>query len=142
MFIGDEFAARSLDFLEDNNITHIVNAKGPGGQNYHEKDDNFTYFYFGVCKLSSDHAKLTSHKAVLNAFEPVHSFIDAALAAGKSVLVHCAAGAHRAGTTGVSYMMRAAQLTFKDAYMMAKKVRPVVDPFGSLKQLLLKLEKA
>ena len=36
MYIGDEFAAKSLDFLEANNISCIVNAKGPGGQIYHD----------------------------------------------------------------------------------------------------------
>jgi protein-tyrosine phosphatase len=43
----------------------------------------------------------------LNFFKPCHDFIDEALKRGENVMVHCLAGAHRAGTTGVSYMMKA-----------------------------------
>jgi hypothetical protein len=42
----------------------------------------------------------------MNAFvNPLFDFIDAALAAGGSVLIHCLAGAHRAGTTGITCLM-------------------------------------
>ena len=37
--------------------------------------------------------------------------IENALENGHNVMVHCLAGAHRAGTTGISYMMRGAKLS-------------------------------
>jgi protein-tyrosine phosphatase len=52
-------------------------------------------------------APLDTPYEVLDFFHEVHSFIDEALESGKNVMVHCLAGAHRAGTTGVSYMMKA-----------------------------------
>ena len=47
-------------------------------------------------------------------------------------MVHCLAGAHRAGTTGVSYMMKAGKMGFNEALRVAKTQRPVVDPMGEL----------
>ena len=58
------------------------------------------------------------------------------------MLVHCLAGAHRAGTTGVSFMMRQGRLDAATAIKLAKVLRPVVDPFGQLHELLVRLEKA
>lgn len=75
-------------------------------------------------------------------FEPCHDFISEALEKGENVMVHCLAGAHRAGTTGVSYMMRAGNLKYSDARRIAKQRRSVVDPFANLEQLLIRLEKA
>ena len=65
-------------------------------------------------------------------FEPCHDFIDKALDQGKNVMVHCLAGAHRAGTTGVSYMMKVGNLKYADARKIAKQRRSVVDPFANL----------
>ena len=57
-------------------------------------------------------------------------------------MVHCLAGAHRAGTTGVSYLMKKGQMKYLQARMLAKKIRPVVDPFAGLEELLNTLEAA
>ena len=51
-------------------------------------------------------------------------------------MVHCLAGAHRAGTTAVSYMMKAGGLGYEDARKVARKCRPVIDPCGQLEKLL------
>lgn len=43
---------------------------------------------------------------ILLAFvEPLFEFIEAAIARGDSILIHCLAGAHRAGTTGVACLV-------------------------------------
>lgn len=44
-------------------------------------------------------------KAVPAFVTPLFAFIDSALANNSSVLVHCLAGAHRAGTTGCLCLM-------------------------------------
>lgn len=72
----------------------------------------------------------------MNFLHPVHTFIDSCLERGENVMVHCLAGAHRAGTTGVSYMMKASGLGYEEARMVARKCRPVVDPCGQLEKLL------
>ena len=87
-------------------------------------------------------APLDTPMDVLEFFSEVHNFIDEALNNGQNVMVHCLAGAHRAGTTGVSYMMKAGKMSFNEALRVAKTQRPVVDPMGELGNLLLKLESA
>ena len=57
---------------------------------------------------------------VIEFFNEVHTFIDEALDNGKNVMVHCLAGAHRAGTTGVSYMMKAGKMSVNEALRVAK----------------------
>ena len=57
-------------------------------------------------------------------------------------MVHCLAGAHRAGTSGVSAVMRFMRLSAPQAVMYVKERRPIVDPIGSFPDLLRKLEKA
>ena len=72
-------------------------------------------------------------------FAPAHTFIDKALEQGQNVMVHCLAGAHRAGTTGVSYMMKAGRMNYTDAVRVAKSQRPAVDPIHRLEESLIKL---
>ena len=43
---------------------------------------------------------------------PMFAFIEEAIAGGESVLVHCLAGAHRAGTTGCACLVHFAGLHF------------------------------
>ena len=85
-------------------------------------------------------ADLETPEQILGFFSSCHNFIDQALDEGKHVMVHCLAGAHRAGTTGVSYMMKQGHMSYKNAVSVAKQQRPVVDPIGHLEQLLLRLE--
>ena len=67
---------------------------------------------------------------------PLFAFIDSALAEGASVLVHCLAGAHRAGTTGCLCLMHYANLDVATAIASAKSLRPIIDPMGHLRELL------
>ena len=57
-------------------------------------------------------------------------------------MVHCLAGAHRAGTTGVSYVMKAADLGFRQALKITQKRRPIVQPIGGFDELLGHLDAA
>lgn len=44
-------------------------------------------------------------KIIVDFFMDMFRFIENALNEGQSVLVHCLAGAHRAGTTGIATLM-------------------------------------
>lgn len=57
-------------------------------------------------------APLDTVEEILAFIKPAHDFIDRALEGGANVMVHCLAGAHRAGTTGVSYMMKAGKMSY------------------------------
>jgi len=71
---------------------------------------------------------------------PLITFVDGALAKGENVLVHCLAGAHRAGTTGCLLLMYKAGMPRMEAIRSAKKLRPVIDPIGGLPELLKRYE--
>jgi protein-tyrosine phosphatase len=85
---------------------------------------------------------LDSDEAVLAYFQRCHGWIQEALSGGNGVLIHCLAGAHRAGTTGVSWLMHAAEMDRATATAAAQQLRNVVNPFGHLVGILEKLEAA
>jgi len=48
---------------------------------------------------------METDEGVLRFFNPIFSFVEQQTELGNSILIHCLAGAHRAGTTGVSWLM-------------------------------------
>eukprot|EP01048_Picozoa_sp_COSAG05_P001801 COSAG05_NODE_63_length_22889_cov_41.986617_15_plen_202_part_00 len=140
VFIGNQTAARSESLLKARGITYIVNCQDLTAPNFHEKNPDFSYCRFPVAHWFK-HATETPQE-VLAYYRPVHSFIEQALAAGNGVLIHCLAGAHRAGTTGVSWLMHVANMDQAAATAAAKAQRQVVNPFGHLLEILAKLESA
>ena len=82
-------------------------------------------------------------------------FIDMTISRGGSVLVHCLAGAHRAGTTGTICLLHFGGLSAKQAQakfllglleaiimtssllqMTAKTLRPIIELIGDFPELL------
>ena len=74
--------------------------------------------------------------------QQLFDFVEAALAAGSSVLIHCLAGAHRAGTAGIACLMHLGALDAKSATATAKLARPAICPIGDFPALLKLLETA
>ena len=64
------------------------------------------------------------------------------LAEGRSVLIHCLAGAHRAGSAGIACLMRLEGLDLAAATARAQAARPIIDPIHYLSLLLTQLEQA
>ena len=82
-------------------------------------------------------------QSVLDFLSPLFTFVDAALKSGRSILVHCLAGAHRAGTTGVLLLMRYSGMNdVEQAIFAAKKLRRIIDPIGMLPELLKRYSQA
>lgn len=134
----------NLAKLEAHEIFNIINVKGMNQDTkLHFKDDaRFRYLHFHLQGCEERKSTLKTAADIISFFEPMHSFIDEGLAKGQNVMVHCLAGAHRAGTAGVSYMMYAAQLSYKEARAVARKQRPNVDPYDYFEVMLIKLEHA
>mmetsp|Transcript_2008 Transcript_2008/g.3755 ORF Transcript_2008/g.3755 Transcript_2008/m.3755 type:complete len:228 (+) Transcript_2008:23-706(+) len=141
VFIGNASASSTREILRDNGITHIVNCTSDMQNAFEGRDPSIIYFRFDIYKFFSQ-LDLKTHHGVLEFFTPVFQWIDAATAAGHSVLIHCLAGAHRAGTTGVAYSMHAADLDAQTAIFACKSCRPAVDPIGDLSTLLGQLHVA
>ncbi len=59
---------------------------------------------------------------------PLFAVIDETLARGQSVLLHCWAGAHRAGTTACLCLMHYHGLDKAEAVANAQSIRSVIDP--------------
>ena len=153
---GGERAARDLELLTEKNIKAVINCtddlrwknqftkkdnnvKTFSFRNYH--DDRLSYYNFNVAwwrKYVGDSEVWTwqvtplsfislFQEGLAKFLSPCISFIEAELAMGRSVLVHCLAGAHRslltqstakitwfyfyrAGTTGIICLMHFAGL--------------------------------
>ena len=140
-YIGNIRAAASAPTLEAHGITHIINAQDVNTENFHERDPRYTYLRFPIAHWWSA-GDMNSNHGVRKFYEPLFGFVEKALKEGKNVMVHCLAGAHRAGTSGISMVMYLMKLSAPQAVMFVKERRPIVDPIGSFPDLLGKLERA
>ena len=140
VYVGNQTAASSRKVQQDHNITHVVNCTD-NMPNYHEAAAggpiylrfNISYWFNAVDGTPASVLAFTAQ---------VFDFVEAAVASGGAVLIHCLAGAHRAGTTGVLCLMRKTGLDRKAAVAAAKKLRPAIDPIGSFPELLKRYEEA
>ncbi len=140
IYVGGVQAAESRDLLDGHGITHVVNCThGMGAIPCFHKND-LKYYVFPISQWYS-HVN-DSPESVLAFTDPVFKFIEDAISSGGSVLVHCLAGAHRAGTTGCACLMHFGDLDHVAAIGTAKKLRPVIDPIGQLPQFLQRLDVA
>lgn len=100
LFLGDFEAAQDLDFVLANKITHVINCAGREVANAFERAGvrYLTYFWpeSGNC-IVFDEAN-----AVL---DEIYGFIEEAIDAGESVLVHSTDGVSRACFCSAVYFM-------------------------------------
>eukprot|EP01052_Picozoa_sp_SAG31_P014021 SAG31_NODE_859_length_11432_cov_5.450631_1_plen_305_part_00 len=101
------------------------------------------------CQSARAHCTDRSHTRLIESndgmqqfFAPVFRWIDQATENGHSVLIHCLAGAHRAGTTAIAFLMHAHGLDSREATIAAKRCRPCIDPLGGFAGLLVRLDEA
>eukprot|EP00398_MALV-I-01_sp_L67-1_P000497 gene497-177_t len=155
LYCGGIQAAETQSYLDKHKIYHIVNCRGERDVNLFEKallpssrTRKYSYSRFLVMTFDGLEALYEekydwekhnpSRDVVTNFVNPQLQFIDRALEDGKNVLIHCAAGAHRAGTMSVAFLMQAHGIGYQKALAMAKEKRDVIDPacFKNLKWFL------
>lgn len=73
-------------------------------------------------------------------FDQSNAFIDAALARGSKVLVHCAAGVSRSTTLLLAFLIARRNMSLKDAYLLTRSHRRVVQPNSGFVQQLIAYE--
>mmetsp|Transcript_7714 Transcript_7714/g.25569 ORF Transcript_7714/g.25569 Transcript_7714/m.25569 type:complete len:212 (-) Transcript_7714:109-744(-) len=139
VYVGSQGAATSISLLREYNITHVVNCTDAMPL-FHEGVPGLHYYRFDVARWRWN---TDSSEASLRRFlQPMIGFVEGALAEKTNVLVHCLAGAHRAGTTGTMLIMHLSgkasgeNLSVGEAVSLAKRCRPIIDPIGSFTQLL------
>jgi len=140
-YVGNIRAASSLQVLNDHGILAVVNCQGRETKNFFEHDSRIKYFRFPVAYLRPSMTRNKEESWALKGYQPAFDFIDASLQSGKNVLVHCLAGAHRAGSLGCAYLMYRAGINLDDAIKKAKFMRPIIGPFGGLLETLHYLER-
>lgn len=103
IYVGNQNAAGNLAQLQQHAIARVVNCTSGFSKikNFHE--GKLSYFEFDIARWQLHVDKKDG--SVGRFVAPLFEFIDGALAKGESVLVHCLAGAHRAGTTGCACLM-------------------------------------
>ena len=158
VFIGNLEAAQTRSILDSTGITRVVNciqSHGPMSDNFHEgmhagrysggEAEMIHYLRFPVAdwvgQLESNASGEVVYGAAARHFQPMFEWVDEGLSEGTGVLIHCLAGAHRAGTTGVAFVMHAIGARHMEAMSIVKQLRPVVDPFGTLLKLLRLLDR-
>lgn len=140
VYVGNIGAAQTLTELRAHGITRVVNCQDKTSKNFFESRNDFEYFRFPIAHWLFGMKR--TKKGVLSFFAPVWEWIDKNVAAGHSVLIHCLAGAHRAGSTGISYIMHKTNVDFPTATKIAQKCRPIINPIASLGELLMLLDEA
>eukprot|EP00741_Cyanophora_paradoxa_P020300 tig00021244_g19594.t1 len=73
--------------------------------------------------------------------EHAHDFVDAAIARGGRVYVHCNAGISRSPTVVISYLMRRRGMTLKAAFEHVRARRPQAAPNAGFFSFLCSLER-
>jgi hypothetical protein len=142
VYVGNYRAATSEELLRSHGITRVVNCTD-NMEMFMEQKPNFTVLRFDIAGWWRDeHVKNGSTEGMLAFFQPVFSFVDEGVSKGDCILIHCLAGAHRAGTMGVSYLMYKANLRKDAAILAAKNCRPIINPIGGLVELLDRLDSA
>ena len=142
VFVGNHMAAKDKNLLAKHEVSCIVNCQDVTTTNYFEGDPSYSYFRFPISHWRSVNGIQGNSEIVRKYFKDVFAWIDKATAEGRSVLIHCLAGAHRAGTTGVAFLMHATGLSDTDAISAAKRLRPMIDPICDFPYLLRSLCKS
>jgi len=153
VYCGGIEAARTSEWHQAETVFHIVNCQGRHSRNYHEGDNRYKYYRFPIA-LWHGHGKITSTDPFLakhakpstdvtDYFSPLFAWIDDAIEAGHNVLIHCHAGAHRAGTTSVAYLMHKHEISYDPALKLAKCYRSVIEPwaYDKLERMLVNYSK-
>jgi protein-tyrosine phosphatase len=140
IYVGNQTAAENYNYLRNLGITHVVNCTHGFSKipNFHE--GKLQYYNFPISHWTA--FTNTTNASIIAFSTPLFQFIDSAIAQGHSVLVHCLAGAHRAGTTGCACLMHYADMDVKTAILTAKRCRPIIDPIGQLPEFLHRLKRA
>merc|ERR1712176_1248893 len=142
LFIGNETTATSLPALESIGVKRIVRCLDFHGEpGAFESDPDFQYLHFPIASWR-DARPNKQAQGIAKIFAPLLGFVGDSLDSGSHVLIHCLAGAHRAGTSGIACLMHLCNLDAGSATCAAKAARPSIDSIAHLGALLRKLERA
>lgn len=126
VFLGSLAAAHDAELLASKGITHIVNCLGPADVRH---PDRFAYLTLDVPEAESSSIK--AH------FDVVNAWVDAAVAGGGAVLIHCRSGEHRSACVVSAYRMHKLGEAAADSAIAVQRIRSNVDIPPSYRLALL-----
>eukprot|EP00929_Paragymnodinium_shiwhaense_P005528 TRINITY_DN10768_c0_g3_i1.p1 TRINITY_DN10768_c0_g3~~TRINITY_DN10768_c0_g3_i1.p1 ORF type:complete len:359 (-),score=61.91 TRINITY_DN10768_c0_g3_i1:55-1131(-) len=141
VFVGNREAASDRGLLFRLGIEYVINCQDENTENFFESDRRMTYMRFPIAQFSRSESARTDAGA-LTCFAPAFRFVDEILARGGRVLVHCFAGMHRAGATGVAIVMHRTGWRLQAALRHVTKLRPSVQLVLTLCDLMTQLDGA
>ncbi|KAK2875950.1 hypothetical protein FQN49_001492 [Arthroderma sp. PD_2] len=128
------FALRDQDALKEANITHVISVVGPSERSTAisslHKYDARGHLILALADRGNEN--------ILQHFPQAVRFIQAAIADGGAVLVHCGLGVSRSATIVIAYMLYHARskLTPGGALFVLRSSRPGCQPNPGLTKLL------
>lgn len=142
LYVGSERMAKKRDVLKSHAITRVVVClDSDGDDGPFDGEEGFRYLYFPIGKWR-DARGLGSHRGMAKVVAPLLGFVAEALEEGQSVLIHCLAGAHRAGTAGVLCLMHLCNVDCDAALAAARAERDCIELLGHLSLLAKRVSKA
>jgi len=133
VYVGGLHDAKRHSTLEKAGVTHVLNTADRldiVDGSFKEDDAKFTYLRLGL----NDNKEAANE--MRERLEDCFQFIEAALAQGGKVLVHCAQGKSRSGTVAVMWVMRKYQLNYDTALALIQRVRGIVEPNAGFEKML------
>lgn len=130
LFIGSQDAARNLEGLRLNSITHILNV-ATGIANAYEEE----FVYKTIRLLDIDTEDISVH------VNDIVSFIEGAVNSGGNVLVHCNAGISRSTSACIVFLIARHKMTYNLALQKIKAARACVRPNPGFERQLRELER-
>ncbi|KAM4626737.1 dual specificity protein phosphatase 19 [Discoglossus pictus] len=117
LLLGSQDVAQDLDVMRKYKVTHVLNV-ACGVENSYPSE--FTYRTIPI--LDIPETDLTSY------FPECFDFIEKAKIQGGVILVHCNAGASRAPSVVIGFLMCTEGLNFARAFSIVKNARPATCP--------------
>lgn len=118
MAIGSQATAQDLNFLNRENITHVLNLTACDF-----KPEVFTSRICMQIKLNDSPAQ-----DILSHIPAAVAFIQSARDCGGRILIHCLAGISRSSAIAIAYIMWHGHHTFPEAYDIVRTHRPCASP--------------
>jgi len=142
LFVGSEVVAFSRETLIENGITRLVVCYDQDTAGPFDGEAEFNYLYFPIGQWKSAKTSVTSSEGVARICAPAIGFVEEELSNGNSVLVHCLAGCHRAGTTGIMCLLYFCGMDCRMAICAAQAARPSIEALSHLKIILRRASRA
>lgn len=117
IYLGNYKDASNKEWLEKNNITHVINAT---------KD--LPNYFPDTYKYLQLHLDDTMHQSLYEVLEPSYQFIRGAIGNGGTVFIHCLAGVSRSVSILIYFLMKTNGSTYLKTLDFIRRKRLIANP--------------